>query len=128
MRQEGNLFDPAYASHMKPWVHATGLGLMATVDNNAATLDLPMPFPGAAHGGKPVEIDNRAMSVFPDAVPVGNLQIQKKFDLVEVRPDNFREVLLNCLPEFANNIHTFDLPPPSVQQANYQIEWNTQIA
>lgn len=121
VRQEGNLFDPAYASHMKPWVHATGLSLMATVDNNAATLDLPTPFPGAVNGGKPVEIDNRAMSAFSDVVPVGNLQIQKKFDLVEVRPDNFKAVLLNCIPEFANNIHTFEPPPAAVQQAVYQM-------
>lgn len=120
VRQEGNLFDPAYASHMKPWVHATGLSLLATVDNNAATLDLPTPFPAATNAGKLMEIDNRAMSAFSDVVPVGNLQIQKKFDLVEVRPDNFRAVLLNCIPEFASNIHTFELPPPAVQRAIYK--------
>lgn len=120
VRQEGNLFDPAYAQHMKPWVHATGLSLMAVVDNNAATLELPTPFPAAMAGDKPVAIDNRAMSAFSDVVPVGNLQIQKRFDLVEVGPNNFKSVLLNCIPEFSRNIDAIQLPPPAVQHAIYK--------
>jgi hypothetical protein len=121
VRQEGNLSDPAYANHLKPWVRATGLSLMAVVDNNASTLELPTPFAGAMADGKPVVIDNRPVSTLPDAVPLGNLQIQKKFDLMEVRPDNFKATLLSCIPEFANNIANIYVPPPTVQQAIYKV-------
>lgn len=121
VRQEGNLSDPAYANHLRPWVRATGLSLMAVVDNNASTLELPPPFVRAMADGKPVVIDNRPVSTLPDAVPLGNLQIQKKFDLIEVRPDNFKATLLSCIPEFASNIATIYVPPPTVQQAIYKV-------
>lgn len=121
VRQEGNLSDPAYARHVQPWVRATGLSLMTVVDNNTATLELPTPFAGAATDGKPIVIDNRPISTLSAVVPVDNLQVQKKFDLVEVSPDNFKAVLLNCIPEFASNIASTQFPPAAVQHATYRV-------
>lgn len=119
VKQEGNLTDPAYANHLQPWIHAAGLSLLAVVENNATTFSLPTPFPGATRGVSAV-IDNRVQSTLADATPVGDVQIRKKFDLVEVRPDNLRTVLLNCIPQMAKSINTIEAPPPSVVSAVYK--------
>lgn len=127
VKQEGNLTDPAYASHLKPWVHATGLSLLAVVENNATTFSLPTPFPGAVEGSTAAVIDNRVQSTLADVTPVGDMQIRKKFDLLEVRPDNFRATLLNCIPQFSRNINTIELPPASVLNATYKAAGSSRL-
>jgi hypothetical protein len=126
VKQEGNLADPAYASHLKPWVHATGQSLLAVVDNNTSTVNLPSPFPGAV-GSLPVAIDNRVPSVVVEATSMDAIRIQRSFDLLEVRPDNFRAVLLNCIPQLGASIHTFDFPPENVTNASYKISGSPRV-
>jgi len=127
VKQEGNLTDPAYASHLKPWVHATGLSVVAVVANNATTFSLPTPFPGAVKGSVTAVIDNSVQSTAADATPVADIQIRKKFDLLEVRPDNLRATLLNCIPQMASNINTIEAPPPSVISAVYKTTGSSRI-
>lgn len=127
VKQEGNLTDPAYASHLKPWVHATGLSVAAVVANNATTFSLPTPLPGAVKGSVTAVIDNSVQSAAADATPVSDIRIRKKFDMTEVRPDNLRATLLNCIPQMASSINTIEAPPPSVISAVYKTTGSSRI-
>lgn len=127
VKQEGNLTDAAYANHLKPWVHAAGLSLLATVENNASTISLPTPFAGATDVVQAVPIDNRVQSTFTDVTPVGDVQIRKKFDFVEVSPDNFRAVLVNCIPQLEKNIARIDPPLPNLQHAIYKASDSSRV-
>ncbi|MDZ7921184.1 hypothetical protein [Rhodoferax sp.] len=119
VKQEGNLADPEYARHLKPWVHTTGQNLLAVVENKEGTVNVPGRFAGA-ESGTPVVIDNSVLSTFADAVPADAIRIPKQFDLVDVRPDNFRSVLLSCLPQLGKNVDSFELPPANVVSATYK--------
>ena len=120
VRQEGNLYDPAYANHLKPWVQATGMSLLDAVENKIAAVNLPLPFAAGTSADTPIAIDNRVQSSLTDVVPLDAIQIPKKFDLVEVHADNFRAVLVNCLPPFANNSAGTNFPTVNVMQTVYK--------
>jgi hypothetical protein len=133
LKQEGNLNDPAYANHLKPWVHAAGLSLLAVVDNNAATIALPKPFGsaispnGVSNSNSPVQINNQVQSTFTDVIPLKAIRIQSHFDTVEVTPANFREMLLQCIPQIGTNPNAIALPPASVVNATYASASSSRI-
>ncbi len=119
VKQQGNLADPAYAQHLKPWVHTTGQNLLAVVENKESAVSLPASFPGAQNG-MPLSNDNRLQVKPEDAVPADAIRIARHFDLVDVRPDNFRTALLTCIPQLGKSVDSFELPPVNVVSAVYR--------
>jgi hypothetical protein len=133
IRQEGNLNAPAYANHLKPWVHATGLSILSVVENKAATIALPKPFiPSTStnevsNGNSSVQINNQVQSTFSDAVPLNTIKIQSHFDFVDVTPANFREVLLMCIPKLAANSKSLELPRVNAANTTYAISNSSRM-
>lgn len=121
LRQEANLTDTAYAAHLKPWIHATGLALLAVVENDAASIAMPTPFatPESAKGLAATPINNQVQSSLAEAVALKDIRIPSHFDFVDVTAANFREVLLQCLPQFAANATATQMPPPAAVSAVY---------
>lgn len=133
IKQEGNLNDPAYANHLKPWVHATGLSLLAVVDNNAATITLPKPFGpstsanGISNSNPSVQINNQVQSTFTDAIPLRTIKIQSHFDIVDITPTNFREILVQCIPQIGTTPNAITFPPESVVNSSYSSASSSRI-
>lgn len=127
VKQEGNLSDPAYAAHLQPWIHATGLSLLAATDGSASSISLPASFPGAVLSGRSVAIDNRVQSTFTDVIPLADLRIRKTADLKDVTGDNLRAQLLFCIPQFGQNYTLPNVPMQSVVHSTFKVAGSSRI-
>ncbi len=124
VRQEGNLSDPAYAAHVQPWIHATGLSLLASTEGGASSMALPLPYADAA--AKPVRIDNRVQSTFTDTVPLSDIRIRKTFDLIDLTADDLKAQLVACIPQFDRNFAPPNVPMQSVVSTMFKISGSSK--
>ncbi len=127
VRQEGNLSDPVYAAHLQPWIHATGLSLLAATDGSASSINLPAPFAGSVATGRPVAIDNRIQSTFTDVIPVADIRIRKTFELRSADGDNLKSSLLACIPQFGANFSLPNVPMQSVVHTTFKTAGSSRI-